>query len=169
MPVVAQVQVYGEQLYAVRVALDPDRVAAMGLGFDQVQQAVVAANSNAPVGILQGSRQQLSIRANDQPQDAAAFSELVVGGRSGAPVRLGDIARVEDGVQNQRVAPGATGAVPWCTRAAPAGCQTVDVVDGVRAALPALRERCRRGRISASGWTAPPPSAPRCTTCRKAC
>jgi len=140
VPGVAQVQVYGEQLYAVRVRLNPDRIATMGLGFDQVQQAVAAANSNTPVGLLQSERQQLTLRANDQPQDAADFAQLVVGGRPNAPVRLGDIARVDDGVQNQRVASwrGDQRALVLAGQHQP-DANTVDVVDGVRAALPALR------------------------------
>jgi HAE1 family hydrophobic/amphiphilic exporter-1 len=140
VPGVAQVQVYGEQLYSVRVRLDPDRIASMGLGFDQVQQAVVAANSNTPIGLLQGQHQQLSLRSNDQPQDAAAFGQLVVGGRNNAPVRLVDIARVDDGVQNQRVASWRDGrrALVLAVMRQP-DANTVDVVDGVRASLPALR------------------------------
>ncbi|NMJ41647.1 efflux RND transporter permease subunit [Roseomonas sp. JC162] len=141
VPGVAQVQVYGEQLYSVRVQLDPDRIAAMGFGFDQVQQAIAAANSNTPVGLLQGERQQLTLRANDQPQDAADFSRLVVGGRPNAPVRLGDIARLSDGVQNQRVAAWRDGqrALVLAVLRQP-DANTVEVVDGVRDALPALRE-----------------------------
>ncbi|MBW6399831.1 efflux RND transporter permease subunit [Roseomonas sp. HJA6] len=141
VPGVAQVQVFGEQLYSVRVRLNPDRIATMGLGFDQVQQAVAAANSNTPVGILQGDRQQLTLRANDQPQDAEDFSRLVVGGRPNAPVRLGDIAQVVDGVQNQRVASWRDGqrALVLAVMRQP-DANTVDVVDGVRATLPGLRE-----------------------------
>ena len=89
---VAQVVTYGEQLFSVRVRLDPDRIAAMGMAFDTVQQAIQQANSNAPVGLLSGARQQLTLRANDQPQNAAQFSQLVVSGRANAPVRLGEVA-----------------------------------------------------------------------------
>ncbi|MBS7812487.1 efflux RND transporter permease subunit [Roseococcus pinisoli] len=137
---VAQVQTYGEQLYSVRVRLDPDRIAAMGLAFDTVSQSIIAANSNAPVGLLTGSRQQLTLRANDQPQDAAAFGDLVVAGRASAPVRLSEIARVADGVQNERVASWRNGerALVLAVLRQP-DANTVDVVDGVRASLPALR------------------------------
>ena len=136
---VAQVQTFGEQLYAVRIRLDPDRIAARGLAFDTVQQAIQAANSSAPVGTLNGQRQQFTLRANDQPQDAEAFAGLVVSGRPQAPVRLGDIASVADGVQNERVASwrdGQRGLVLAVLRQPDAN--TVDVVDGVRASLPAL-------------------------------
>lgn len=146
VPGVAQIQVYGEQLYSIRVRLNPDRIATMGLGFDQVQQAVAAANSNAPVGLLQGERQQLTLRSNEQPQNAAEFGQLVVGGRSSAPVRLVDIAEVADDVQNKRVAAwrdGERSLVLAVLRQPDAN--TVDVVDGVKAAIPALREAIPAG------------------------
>jgi HAE1 family hydrophobic/amphiphilic exporter-1 len=141
VPGVAQVQVFGEQLYAVRVRLNPDRIAAMGLAFDQVQQQVIQANSNAPVGLLQGERQQLTLRANDQPQNAEEFGRLIVAGRANAPVRLGEIAEVVDGVQNQRVAAWRDGrrALVLAVMRQP-DANTVEVVDGVRASLPALAE-----------------------------
>lgn len=140
VPGVAQVQTYGEQLYAVRVRLDPDRIASMGLAFDTVRESVAAANSNTPVGLLQGQRQQLTLRANDQPQDAGAFGELVVGGRAQSPIRLNEIAEVVDGVQNERVASWRNGqrALVLAVLRQP-DANTVEVVDGVRDSLPALK------------------------------
>ncbi|HYI83752.1 MAG TPA: efflux RND transporter permease subunit, partial [Acetobacteraceae bacterium] len=140
VPGVAQVQTFGEQLYAVRVRLDPDRIAAMGLAFDTVQQSVAQANSNTPVGLLQGQRQQLTLRANDQPQDAEAFGRLVVAGRAQSPVRLNEIAEVVDGVQNERVASWRNGqrALVLAVQRQP-DANTVEVVDGVKASLPALQ------------------------------
>lgn len=139
VPGVAQVQTYGEQLYSVRIKLDPDRIASMGLAFDTVQQAVAAANSNTPVGLLQGQRQQLTLRANEQPQDAEAFGKLVVGGRAQSPIRLNEVAEVADGVQNERVASWRNGqrALVLAVQRQP-DANTVDVVDGVRKSLPAL-------------------------------
>ncbi|WP_376087955.1 efflux RND transporter permease subunit [Roseomonas sp. CCTCC AB2023176] len=137
---VAQVQTFGEQLYSVRVRLNPDRIAAMGLAFDQVQQAITAANSSTPVGLLNGERQQLTLRANDQPQNAEAFANLVVAGRPQAPVRLGEIAEVVDSVQNERVRAwrdGERSLVLAVFRQPDAN--TVEVVDGVRATIPALQ------------------------------
>src|SRR5215210_2071637 len=140
VPGVAQVMTFGEQLYAVRVRLDPDRIAAMGLAFDTVREAVVAANSNTPVGLLQGQRQQLTLRANDQPQDAAAFGNLVVGGRAQSPIRLSEVAEIVDGVQNERIASWRDGqrALVLAVLRQP-DANTVDVVDGVRNSLPALQ------------------------------
>ena len=136
---VSQVQTYGEQKYAVRVQLDPDRVAAMGFGFDEAQRAIAAANGNTPVGTLDGPRQQLTLRANDQLQDAQEFGGLVIGGRPNAPIRVRDVARVQDGVEENRRAAwmnGARGLTLAVQRQPDAN--TVDVVDAVRAALPGL-------------------------------
>ncbi|MCB4820861.1 efflux RND transporter permease subunit [Roseicella aerolata] len=140
VPGVAQVLTYGEQLYAVRVRLDPDRIAAMGLAFDTIQQSIAQANSNTPVGLLQGERQQLTLRANDQPQNAEEFGRLVVAGRAQAPVRLNEIAEVVDGVQNLRVASWRNGqrSLVLAVQRQP-DANTVEVVDGVRASLPALQ------------------------------
>ncbi|UPG73900.1 efflux RND transporter permease subunit [Roseomonas gilardii subsp. gilardii] len=140
VPGVAQVVTFGEQLYSVRVRMRPERLAAMGLTLDQVSNAIATANSNTPVGTLSGPRQQLVLRANDQPPDAEAFGHLIVAGRAGAPVRLSDIADTVDGVQNDRIASfrnGTRGLTLAVQRQPDAN--TVDVVDGVRAALPALQ------------------------------
>ncbi|EFH09858.1 efflux RND transporter permease subunit [Pseudoroseomonas cervicalis] len=140
IPGVAQVVTYGEQKYAVRVQLDPDRVAALGLSFDEAQRAIAAANSNTPVGTLNGPRQQLTLRANDQLQDAEAFGQLIIGGRGNTPIRVQDVATVVDGVENNRVAAwmnGTRGLTLAVQRQPDAN--TVEVVDGVKAALPALQ------------------------------
>ncbi|MBO1073178.1 efflux RND transporter permease subunit [Roseomonas marmotae] len=139
IPGVAQVLTFGEQKYAVRVQLDPERVAAMGFGFDEAQRAIAAANGNTPVGTLDGPRQQLTLRANDQLQDAAEFGRLVIGGRPNAPIRVQDVARVEDGVEDNRRAAwmnGTRGLTLAVQRQPDAN--TVEVVDAVKAALPGL-------------------------------
>ncbi|MBV1799228.1 efflux RND transporter permease subunit [Siccirubricoccus sp. G192] len=140
VPGVAQVVTYGEQLYSVRIRLDPDRIAAMGLAFDTVQQSIAQANSNTPVGLLEGQRQQLTLRANDQPQDAEAFGNLVVAGRAQSPVRLNEIAQVVDGIQNERRASWRNGqrALILAVQRQP-DANTVEVVDGVKASLPELQ------------------------------
>ena len=137
---VAQVQVFGEQLYSVRVRLDPDRIAAMGLGFDTMLQAIAQANSATPVGVLNGERQQLTLRANDQPQNAEQFGKLVIAGKPFSPVRLSDVATVTDGVANTRIAAwrNADRALVLAVLRQP-DANTVDVVDGIKASLPGLR------------------------------
>jgi HAE1 family hydrophobic/amphiphilic exporter-1 len=140
IPGVAQVITYGEQKYAVRVQLDPDRVAALGLGFDEAQQAIAAANSNTPVGTLNGPRQALTLRANDQLQDASEFARLTIGGRPNSPIRVQDVARVVDGVENNRVASWTNGdrSLVLAVQRQP-DANTVEVVDGVKTALEGLQ------------------------------
>ena len=148
VPGVAQVLTFGEQQYAVRIHLDPDRAAALGMGFDEAQRAIAAANTNTPVGLLSGPRQQLTLRANDQLSSADQFADLVIGGRGGAPIRLGDIATVEDGVANTRIAAwaGKERALILAVQRQP-DANTVDVVNGVRRALPALQAALPPGAV----------------------
>jgi len=137
---VAQVQVFGPQKYAVRIQLNPDALAARGIGIDEVQKALVAANVNTPVGQLSGLRQQLTLDSNAQPRDAAGFRDLIIDYRHGAPVRLGEVASVVDSVEDTRLASWYNG-----TRAIVLGIQrqpdanTVEVVDKVMALLPEFR------------------------------
>ena len=85
---VAQVSVYGSQQYAVRVQVDPNKLAAYGLGIDQVEQAVEQGNVNQPTGILYGKHQAFTVQANGQLENAAEFRPLIVAYRNGNPVRL---------------------------------------------------------------------------------
>src|SRR5271157_5856452 len=85
---VAQVSVYGSQQYAVRIQVDPNKLAAYGLGIDQVEQAVEAGNVNQPLGILYGKNQAFTVQANGQLKNASAFRPLIVAYRAGKPVRL---------------------------------------------------------------------------------
>ncbi len=99
---VAQVQVYGSAKYAVRVQLDPGAMEARGIGIDEVQQAINQGNSNTPAGILMGPNQSFTLQASGQLKNATQFRALVVAYRNGAPVRLGDLGNVIDGLQNTR-------------------------------------------------------------------
>ncbi len=101
---VAQVAVYGAQTYAVRIQLDPDALASRGLGIDQVSQAVQAGNVNLPTGTLYGPFKAFTIESTGQLNNAAEYRELVVTYRNGSPVRLKDLGRVIDSVQNDKVA-----------------------------------------------------------------
>jgi len=137
---VAQVQIYGSQKYAVRVQVDPDALAVRGIGIDELQKAMASANANTPVGTLSGARQQLVLAANPQLPDAAAFRDLIVAFRNGAPVRLGDVATVLDSVENTRTAAwyNGTRAITLAVQRQP-DANTVEVVDRVRAQLPAFQ------------------------------
>jgi HAE1 family hydrophobic/amphiphilic exporter-1 len=99
---VAQVLVYGAQKYAVRIQLDPDALAARGLGLDEVSQAVQNANVNLPSGTLYGPNKAYTVAADGQLKDAAAYRPVIVAYRDGAPVRLDELGRVVDSVQNDK-------------------------------------------------------------------
>ncbi len=101
---VAQVAVYGAQKYAVRVQLDPNALAYRKIGIDEVATAISAQNVNMPTGILWGPNRAYTVQANGQLNDAASFRRLVVTYRNGAPVHLGDLGNVIDGVQDSRSA-----------------------------------------------------------------
>ena len=134
---VAQVLVFGQQKFAVRVDVDPDAAAARGLTLDSVSNAVSAANSSTPVGALLGRRQNVTVDVTGQMVHAAEYSDLVVAWRNGAPVRLNEIAKVYDSVENKQIAAW-VGPEPAIALAVyrQSDANTVDVVDSVRAKMP---------------------------------
>jgi len=99
---VAQVQVYGSQKYAVRVQLDPHALATRGIGIDEVEQAVRAANVNIPTGTLFGEQRALTVRTAGQLTDAAVYRPVIVTYRNGAPVRLEQLGQVIDSVEDDK-------------------------------------------------------------------
>jgi HAE1 family hydrophobic/amphiphilic exporter-1 len=104
VPGVAQVQVFGSQKYAVRIQVDPMKLASQKIGIDEVATAISAQNVNLPTGVLWGPDKAYTVQANGQLQNAAGFRELVVAYRNGAPVKLGEIGQVLDDVQDNRIA-----------------------------------------------------------------
>jgi HAE1 family hydrophobic/amphiphilic exporter-1 len=143
---VAQVSVYGSQQYAVRVQVDPNKLAAYGLGIDQVEQAVEQGNVEQPTGILYGRHQTFTVQATGQLEDAAAFRPMIVAYRNGHAVRLEQLGKVLDGVQNNKIAawyntPAAsTRAIVLAIQRQP-GANTVGVVDKIKQLLPQFREQ----------------------------
>jgi HAE1 family hydrophobic/amphiphilic exporter-1 len=137
---VAQVQVFGAQKYAVRVQLDPTRLAALGIGIDEVQKAVSEANVNLPTGTLYGPHQAFSVQASGQLTDAAAYRPLIVAYRNGSPVRLAELGRVIDSVQTDKVASWYNDerAVVLAIQRQP-GTNTIEVVDSIKRILPVFR------------------------------
>src|SRR6185312_3206913 len=138
---VAQVNVYGSQQYAVRVQLDPNKLAAYGLGIDEVSDAIQAGNVNLPTGTLYGKHQAFTILANGQLTKAADYRPLIVAYRSGNPIRLEQLGRVIDSVQNDKVASWFNNerAVVLSIQRQP-GANTVQVVDDIKKILPILRK-----------------------------
>jgi hydrophobic/amphiphilic exporter-1 (mainly G- bacteria), HAE1 family len=137
---VAQVGVFGAQPYAVRIQVDPNKLAAYGLGIDQVEQAVEAGNVNQPLGTLYGKHQAYTVQANGQLNNAAAFRPMIVAYRNGNPVRLQQLGNVLDSVQNDKSVAwyNSTPAVVLAVQRQP-GANTVEVVDNIKKLLPQFR------------------------------
>jgi HAE1 family hydrophobic/amphiphilic exporter-1 len=139
---VAQVLIWGSQKYAVRIQIDPTALAARGIGLDELQQAITATNANTPVGTIQNTAQQLTIQAKTQLADAAQFANVIITTRSGKPVRLGDVAKVIDSVENTqtRSTYDGTPAIVLAVQRQP-DANTVEVVDRVKAMIPAFEDQ----------------------------
>jgi HAE1 family hydrophobic/amphiphilic exporter-1 len=137
---VAQVSVFGSMKYAVRVQVDPDALASRKIGIDEVSQAIQSANVNMPMGTLYGAHKAYNIQSNGQLTDAALYRPLIVAYRNGAPVRLEQLATVEDSVQDNRLA-NWINAVPGIILAVQRqpGTNTIEIVDAVRKLFPRFR------------------------------
>ena len=138
---VAQVSVYGSQKYAVRIQLDPRELARRGIGIDEVASAVGRENVNLPSGVLWGPNRAYTVQTDGQLKSAAAFGQLTVAYRNGAPVRLADLGRVIDSVQNTRAASWFNGArsITLAVQRQP-GSNTVKVADDVKAMVVRLQK-----------------------------
>jgi len=137
---VAQVLVFGQQKYAVRVQVDPNAMAARGVGINEIEAAISNANVNLPTGTLYGKDRMFAVQATGQLQDAAAFRPVIVTYRNGSPIRLQELGRVIDDVQNDKVAAwfkGKRGIVLAIQRQP--GTNTIDVVDSIKKLLPTFR------------------------------
>jgi HAE1 family hydrophobic/amphiphilic exporter-1 len=137
VPGVAQAAIYGARKYAVRIQADPEKLAAQGLGFNQLGAAVAAAASNGPLGTVYGQQQLFNIDLTGQPTDADGFRELIALWKNGAPVKLGDIATVIDSVEDthQEGFINSKPAVVIAIQRQP-DANTIEVVEQVRALLP---------------------------------
>jgi multidrug efflux pump len=143
---VGRVTVQGGMRPAVRVRVDPARLAAYGLAMEDVRNAVAAANVNGAKGGFDGPRLAFSLGANDQLVDAAAYQNLVIAWRNGAPVRLSAIGSVVGGVENDRVGAiydGAPAVVLDIQRQP--GANIVQTVQAIQQALPRLRRAIPSG------------------------
>jgi HAE1 family hydrophobic/amphiphilic exporter-1 len=137
---VAQVLVYGTQKYAVRLQMDPAQLASRGIALEDVVTAVTNQNVNLPTGVLWGPKTALTIQASGQLDNAAAFKDIIVAYRDGAPVHLSELGRITDDVQNNKTASWYNGepAIVLAIQRQP-GTNTVDVSNRVKAALAKLQ------------------------------
>ena len=138
---VSRVMVYGAQKYAVRVQVDPDKLAARGIGIDEVQRAVAASNTNLPTGRLDGDKQAFTIESSGSLPNASAYRPIIVAWKNGTPVRLEELGNVIDNVDNDKIAAwydNQRGVILAIQRQP--GTNTVEVVDNVKAVLDQLRK-----------------------------
>lgn len=139
---VAQVQVFGTQKYAVRVRVNPDNLAMRDIGIDELRRAIERANVNLPVGSFEGPHKSVTIQSTGQLFDAKAYARQIVTYRKGAPVLLGELGRVVDSVENNKVASwfNNSRAVILAVQRQP-GTNTIEVVDGIKKLLPTFRQQ----------------------------
>jgi len=139
VPGVGQVFVGGGQQPAVRVQVDPQALAGLGLSLEDVRTALASSTVDQPKGALSDATRLQTLAVNDQLLRAKEFAPLVIAYKDGAAVRLSDIARVVDSVENERVAAWADGqrAVLIIIRRQP-GANIIDVIERVKALLPQL-------------------------------
>ncbi len=137
LPGVAQVSIFGQKRYAVRIQARLQALAERNLTLDELRAAVAAANPNTPLGFVEGPRQTLTVQANAQLRNAAEFGELIVARQGGGGLRLKDVADVIDSIETARSAASFNGE-PSITLAVQRQPQanTVEVVRRVRAQLP---------------------------------
>jgi len=137
---VAQVQVFGGQKYAVRVQADPQALATRQIGIDEVEQSLEEGNVNLPTGTLWGPHQAVNVEATGQLFTAPDYAQLIVAYRNGSPVRISDVGRAIDGVENDKTAAWFNGVrgIQLPVYRQP-GTNAVEVVDNVKAMLPALQ------------------------------
>ena len=146
LPGMAQVLIFGTPKYAVRVRADLDQLAVRGLTLQELQNAIVAANSTKPLGAIADQRQSAILDATGPINKAADYMPVIVAFQNGAPVRISDVANAVDSVENDKVASWLNG-----TRAILLACyrqpdaNTVEVVDRVKAMLPAIQAELPSG------------------------
>jgi HAE1 family hydrophobic/amphiphilic exporter-1 len=143
---VAQVQILGSQKYAVRIQVDPKKLASRGIGIDEVEAAVRRHNVNLPVGTLYGADHTVTLQASGQLTSASAYKPLIVTYRGGSPVRLSDIATVSDSVEDDKAAawyntPTSSERSVTLSVMRQPGTNTVEVADNVRNLLEQFRTR----------------------------
>jgi multidrug efflux pump len=143
---VGHVEVEGGIRPAIRIQADLSRLAAYGIGLEDLRTAIVGANVAGPKGALEGAQQSYTIAANDQIESAQAYKSVVVAYRNGAPVLLSDVADVIDGLENDKVGAWYQGrpAIVIDVQRQP-GANVIETVERVRAELPRLQRAMPAG------------------------
>ncbi len=146
IPGVAKAKLVGSSKREIAVNLDPTKLASLGMGVDEVVAGLASENVNTPLGRLTRGSTEMPIRISGKPRDAAQYREMVVSRRAGQPITLGDVATIEDGVEEQRslaLISGEPAVAIDITKQTKAN--TVAVVDAVRAAVDQLQKEVPAG------------------------
>ncbi|BDC48078.1 multidrug transporter [Bryobacterales bacterium F-183] len=141
---VAQVQILGAQRYAVHAQMDPYAMASKQVGINEVEEALASWNVNLPTGTINGPKRAFTLQASGQLFSAEGYRDIIVAYRQGNPVRLGELGKLVDSVEDERTA-------SWfckeegCKRAIVLGIQrqpgtnTMAVADGIKKLLPTFK------------------------------
>ncbi len=143
---VAQVQVLGQQKYAVHVQLDPEALASHQVGINEVETALQAWNVNLPTGQITGPQRSFTLQASGQLMTADEYKTLIVAYHNGNPVRLNELGVLKDSVEDDKTASWyyegdkpAERAVVLAIQRQP-GTNTIEVTDNIKKLLPAFKE-----------------------------
>ncbi|MGE3150766.1 MAG: efflux RND transporter permease subunit, partial [Pseudorhodoplanes sp.] len=142
LPGVSQVSVYGSQKFAIRVQADPEAAAARNISLDDIRNVLARTNSNTPAGTISGAERNTVLSASGAMQKAEEYRKVVVAYRNGAPIKLDEVARVIDSVENNRIASFFNGkrSVVLAIQRQP-DANTVAVVDAVKERIPVYRSQ----------------------------
>ena len=137
---VGQVLVFGQQKPSVRIQIDPDKLASLGLSLEDVRSAITTTSTNSPKGTIQGATRTFTIFDNDQLLTAAPWNKQIVAYRNGGPIRIGDIGKAIDAPENDQLEAWANGkqAIILPVFKLP-GANVIDTVDQIKAMLPELQ------------------------------
>ena len=140
LPGVGLVSLAGGQRPAVRIQVNPNALAATGLGMGDIRRVINSANVNMPKGSFDGPTRATMLDANDQMRSAEEYRGLVLAWKDGAPLRLGDVATVDQGAENRHLAAwsGTSPAILVNIQRQP-GANVIEVVDRIHELLPQLR------------------------------
>ena len=149
---VGQVLVGGQQTPAIRVQVDPAKLASMGLTLEDVRTVLTNATVDNPKGSINGPQQSFTIYANDQLTKAEPYNNIIIGYRNGAAIRIGDIGRAVDGPQNDQLRAWTDGKRAILLLVfKQANANVITTADGVKAKLPSAGEQLYR-RTSTCPW-----------------
>jgi hydrophobe/amphiphile efflux-1 (HAE1) family protein len=137
---VAQITIGGQQKPAVRIQIDPEKLASMGIGLDDLRGVIASVTTDSPKGSIDGSTRTFTIYDNDQVLTAPPWDDAIVAYNNGGPVRVRDIGHAVEGPENTKLAAWANGkrSILLAVMKEP-GANVIDTVDRIKALLPQLQ------------------------------